>query len=646
MGEAPHPPAARGHASWLARVSPFVASLHGYDRARLKKDLVGALTVTALHIPEGMAYAQLAGLPPQAALYSTPAALALYALFGSSRQLIVAVSASVSVLSAATVGALAQQGSPRFVALTAALALLAGAVAALAGVLKLGRVAQFFSASVLSGFVFGLALIIAIKQVPKLLGIEGAKGGFFERLGFILSHLGQTHPLTLVVGASSIAALLLLGRVSRRIPAALAVLVLGIAVSALLHLDAKGVAIVGPIPSGLVSPRLPPGVGWQDLLKLLPGACGIALVAFAEAIGPARMFAAKHGYEVDPNRELVGLGAANVGGGLFRGFGMGCSLSKSAANDQAGSTTQVSSLVTAGLTLLVALFLTGLFRALPEATLGAIVVVAILGMMDVKELARLAHLRRADFLGAAVALLGVLAFDVLPGLLIAVGVSLFLTVYRASRPRLSELGRVPGTLDLAATHRESSAITLPGLHVFRPEEGLFFANATSLRDEVLVRVRDAASPVREVLLDLELTDDLDVPGADMLAGLHEDLSHRGITLALARVHAPTHRMLERTGVLEKVGAQNVYPQVSTGVEAWMARHESQVWQEWRLIHDGLDLVRARVDEAGATLHGEERHRQKDLLVQLDEAESRMRRLLDHLPHPPSDDDGGPRGPTH
>ncbi|RKG84856.1 SulP family inorganic anion transporter [Corallococcus terminator] len=645
MGQASRHASERTGSSWLARVSPFVASLRGYDSTRLKKDLVGALTVTALHIPEGMAYAQLAGLPPQAALYSTPAALALYALFGSSRQLIVAVSASVSVLSAATVGAMAQQGSPRFVALTAALALMAGAVAALAGVLKLGRIAQFFSASVLSGFVFGLALIIAIKQVPKILGIEGAKGGFFERLGFIFTHLGQTHVLTLIVGAASIAALLLLGRLSKRIPAALAVLVLGIVVSAVLHLDAKGVAIVGPIPSGLVSPQLPHGVGLKDLLGLLPGACGIALVAFAEAIGPARMFAAKHGYEVDPNRELVGLGAANLGGGLFRGFGMGCSLSKSAANDQAGSTTQVASLVTAGLTLLVALFLTGLFRALPEATLGAIVVVAILGMMDVKELVRLFHLRRGDFLGAGVALLGVLAFDVLPGLLIAVGVSLFLTVYRASQPRMSELGRVPGTLDLAATHREASAITLPGLHVFRPEEGLFFANATSLRDEVLTRVRDADVPVREVLLDLELTDDLDVPAADMLAGLHEDLSHRGITLALARVHRPTWRMLERTGVLAKVGPEHIYPQVAAGVEAWMAHHESQAWQEWRLIRDGLYLLRSRVDEAGAGLHGEERHRQEDLLVRLDEADRRMRELLNHLPHAPSGDDD-PRGTRH
>ncbi|NOK14350.1 SulP family inorganic anion transporter [Corallococcus exercitus] len=643
MGDEARRGASRSHTSWPTRVSPFLGSLRGYDRTRLKKDLVGALTVTALHIPEGMAYAQLAGLPPQAALYSTPAALALYALFGSSRQLIIAVSASVSVLSAATVGAVAQQGTPRFVALTAALALMAGIVAVLAGVLKLGRVAQFFSTSVLSGFVFGLALIIAIKQVPKLLGIQGAQGGFFERLGSILSHLGQTHPLTLAVGAASIAALLLLGRLSRRVPASLVVLVLGITASSLLRLDAKGVAIVGPIPAGLVPPQLP-DVGLKDLLPLLPGACGIVLVAFAEAIGPARMFAAKHGYEVDPDRELVGLGAANLGGGLFRGFGMGCSLSKSAANDQAGATTQVSSLVTAGLTLLVALFLTGLFRALPEATLGAIVVVAILGMMDVKALARLARLRRADFLGAAVALAAVLAFDVLPGLLIAVGVSLFLTVYRASQPRLSELGRVPGTLDLVATHRESSAITLPGLLVIRPEEGLFFANATALRDAVLALVRDAKVPVREVLLDLELTEDLDVPGADMLAGLHEDLSHRGITLALARVHAPTLRLLERTGALAKVERRNVHPQVSTGVESWMARHESQTWQEWRLIQDGLYLVRSRVDEAGAALHGEERYRQEDLLIRLDEADRRMRELLRKLPHPPADEDS--RGSTH
>lgn len=613
---------------WVSRLIPFAASVRGYRRAWFRHDVLGAFTVTALLIPEGMAYAQIAGLPPQAVFYAAPAGLVLYALFGSSRQLVVSASAAVAVVSAATVGTLTQTGSARFVALTAALALLAGLISVLAGVLRLGRVAQFFSASVLSGFVFGLALIIAIKQVPKLFGIEGVKGDFFERLWLLITHLPQTHPLTLLVGAVSIALLVGLERLSRRVPAALVVLVLGVVASAILGLQARGVAVVGHIPAGLAPPHVP-DAEWKDLFILVPGAAGLALVAFAEAIGPARMFAARHSYEVDANRELVGLGATNMGAGLFQGFAMGCSLSKSAANDEVGARTQVSSILSAGLTVVVALFLAPLFSTLPEATLAAIVLVAVSGMMEVPELARLRRLNRPDFFMALTALLGVLIFDVLPGLIIAVGLSLLLTVYRTSLPRLSEVGRVPGTTDLVAVHREPSAITVPGLLVLRPEENLFFANVEGLHDEVLRQLREARGPVKEVLLDLELTESLDVPSADMLRSLHDDLAHRGIVLSLARVHASTRRMMQRAGVLEKVGIDHVYPQVSTGVEAWLAHHESRAQQEWQLIRDGLHQLQASVDVAGSTLHGEERRRMEELRRRLDDADSGLGELMRH-----------------
>ncbi|MFP2959311.1 SulP family inorganic anion transporter [Myxococcus sp. 1LA] len=612
-------------ASWLARAVPFIDSIRGYRATWLKRDTVGALTVTALLIPEGMAYAELAGLPPTAAFYAAPAGLVLYALFGSSRQLIVAVSAAVAVLSAATVGALAQAGSPRFVVLTAALALMAGLISLLAGVLRLGRIAQFFSASVLTGFVFGLALIIAIKQVPKLFGIEGSEGNFFERLWFLLTHLGGTHPATLLVGAGSLIVLLALGRVSKRLPAALVVLALSIAVTALFGLDARGVGVVGQVQAGLVPPQVP-DVGLGDLLRLLPGASGIALVAFAEAIGPARMLAARHRYEVDANRELVGLGAANVGAGLFQGFSIGCSLSKSAANDAAGARTEVSAMLAAGFTLLVALFLTPLFRLLPEATLGAIVVVAVSGMMDVPEMRRLYRMRRADFLGAFVALVGVLALDVLPGLLLAVGVSLFLMVYRASVPRLSELGRVPGALAFGDVRQTPRPLTIPGMLMLRPNEGIFFANATSLRDEIMTRVRHAGPSLHAVLLDLEVTADLDVPGADMLAALHDDLARRRVTLMLTRVMAPTGRMLERTGVTAKVGAENLYAQVLDAVVEHLARAPAVTPEAQGLLRDGLRRLRLLVDEAGATLdsdEGADRERLQSLGRRLGRAESAL-----------------------
>ncbi|PTL82577.1 SulP family inorganic anion transporter [Vitiosangium sp. GDMCC 1.1324] len=606
---------------------PFLASMRGYRPSWLKRDLVGALTITALLIPEGMAYAQLAGAPPQAAFYACPVALVLYALLGSSRQLVVAVSATVAVLSAATISALAPSGSAHFLALTAGLAMLAGLISLLAGVLRLGRIAQFFSPSVLTGFVFGLALVIAIKQVPKLFGLKGAEGGFFERLWFVLTHLPRTHLPTLLVGASCLVLLVVLERISERLPAALVVLVLAILASHLLGLQARGVEVVGNIPSGLVAPRLP-GMKWSDVLTLLPGACGIALVAFAEAIGPARMLGARHGYPVNPNQELIGLGCANLGAGLFQGFSVGCSLSKSAANDQAGAHSQLSSLVAAGFTLLVALFFTPLFRALPEATLGAIVVVAVSGMMEVGELRRLSRLRRVDFLVSMTALLGVLVLDVLPGLLLAVGLSLFLTVYRASLPRLSELGRAAGTLDFVDMRHDPSARSLPGLKVLRPNEGIFFANAESLREEILEHVRRGPLSVQAVLLDLEVTTDLDVPGADMLAGLHEELESRGVTLMLARAIAPTQEMMERTGVLEKVGRDHLYPHVLGGVVDYLARHAPHARDERAFFHDGLHRLGTLAEEVEASMPDEEREQLERMRRELRQAES----ALEEPPH--------------
>ncbi|MFP2924370.1 SulP family inorganic anion transporter [Pyxidicoccus sp. 3LG] len=613
----------------LSHYLPFLSWMRAWHPRWLKRDLLAALTVTALLIPEGMAYAELAGVPPQTAFYAAPAALVLYALLGSSRQLIVAVSATVAVLSASTVGALAPAGSVRFIALTAALAMLAGVISILAGVLKLGRLSQFFSESVLTGFVFGLALVIAIKQVPKLVGVEGGDGNFFQRLWHLVTQLPQSHVLTLALGMGSLVLLVGLDRVSRRLPASLVVLVLGTAVAALLGLQARGVKVVGDLPAGLAGPQLP-DVSLKDLVQLLPGALGIALVAFAEAIGPARMLATKHRYEVDANQELIGLGAANLGAGLFRGFSIGCSLSKSAANDAAGARSEMSSILAAGLTLLVALFFTPLFRTLPEATLGAIVVVAISGMMDVKEMRRLYRLRRADFLVACGALLGVLVLDVLPGLLLAVGLSLVVLVWRASQPRLSELGRTPGTLDFADVRRQPAPVTVPGLLVLRPNEGIFFANATALRDEVVSRVERQSPGVRAVLLDLEVTADLDVPGADMLAELADSLEHRDVTLLLSRVLTPTQRMLDRTGVTEKVGHGHVYPQTLDGVVDYLARVAPHARDEWALIQEGLHRLRSLVDEALPSAEDEaDRHR-------LETLRGRLARIDDGL-----EDAGGP-----
>jgi high affinity sulfate transporter 1 len=548
---------------------PILQWLPNYNRTWLRTDLLAGLTIVALLVPEGMAYAELAGMPPQAAFYAAPAGLVLYAMFGSSRQLVVAVSSAIAVMSAATVTDLAPQGSAEFIVLTSVLALLVGAIATLAGILRLGRLAQFFSESVLTGFVFGLALVIAIKQLPKLFGLEAGHGNFFERLWDLIVHLPETHLPTLVVGLACLLLLILLERYFHRIPAALVAMVFGILVVTLFSLDGRGVHIIGEIPAGLAPPKLPL-VPLRDVLRLIPGAIGIALVAFAEAIGPARSFASKHKYRIDADQELIGLGMANLGAGLFQGFSIGSSLSKSAANDNAGAKSQMSGLIAAAATILVALFLTPLFRNLPEAALAAIVIVAIAGMFKVKEMWRLYRVRKADFALALVALLGVLIFEVVVGLSIAVATSLLVLIARASAPKLSILGRVPDSIDFSDVRRHPDNRTIPGLVIVRPNEGLFFANATSLAEEIRDEVLSSDPPARAVLLDLEMTFDLDVPSLDALVELKEGLAEEGVDLMLVRVHQDVREMLKHSGVLDKIGIDNVQAHVLDGVLDFLA----------------------------------------------------------------------------
>ena len=550
---APKPPPAKT----LARYLPILAWLPKYQRAWLRTDLIAGLTVVALLIPEGMAYAQIAGVPPQAAFYAAPIGLLAFAIFGTSRQLVVAVSAIIATMSFATVSLIAAPETPEFIVLTAALAVLAGLISILAGFLKLGRVAQFFSESVMVGFITGLALTVMVKQLPKLLGIEGGAGNFWERLYDVIIHLPETHPLTLIVGVLCLILLIALEHYFHKIPAVLVALVVGIALSTALGLEARGVEIVGEIPAGLARPQWP-AVGLQNWWLLLPGALGLALVNFAEAIGPVRSFAAAHKYEANPNQELIGLGAANFGAGLFQGFPIGSSLSKSAANDRAGADSQMSGIIAAVVTALVALFFVQWFYALPEAVLGAIVIVAVSGMIKVAKFKHLYRVRRADFILAAVALLAVLTFETLEALLIAVVVSLFALVWRTSQPRLAVLGRAPDSLQFGDIHRHPENRTLPGLLIVRPENGLFFANAEAIREVILSEMQSSAEPVKAVLLDLGATTDLDVPSADMLGKLHEDLAGREVRLMLARMIMPVRQMLELAGVMAKIRPEDVF----------------------------------------------------------------------------------------
>ena len=562
--------------SRLVHWFPILDWLPRYQRTWLRGDFIAALTVVALLVPEGMAYAVLAGLPPQTAFYVAPVALLIYAVLGTSRQQIVGVSSTVAVMSLATVSTVATPGSEEFIVLSAALALLVGTFSVLFGILKLGRVARFFSESVLTGFVTGLALIIAVRQMPKILGYEAEAEHFFVRIAELVVSLPGVHPTTVIVGAGTLALMVVLERFYHRIPAALVALGVSIGISQLLGLESAGVEVVGDIPSGLAPPVIP-DVSLADLSLLAAGALGITLVVFAEALGPAGSFARRHGYRIDPDRELIGLGAANIGAGIFQGFSVGASLSRSAANDAAGARTQMSSVIAAVLVAVVALFFTPLFSALPEATLGVIVIMAISRMIKIRELQRLFAIRKADFLLGMVALCGLLLFDVLPGLLIAVVASFLVLIYRASQPRVSVLqGGIENDEEtLVDRERVLESKPIHGVLIVRPDEGLYFANAGQIREQILSLI-NSEPDITAVVIDLELSSELDVPAADSLAELHETLQSRGVRMVLSRVHAEPRAMLKQHGLFDELGEASVYRRTLPAAMATLTASRSSV----------------------------------------------------------------------
>ncbi|MFI6432398.1 SulP family inorganic anion transporter [Rhodococcus oryzae] len=516
-------------------------SLQGYQGKWIRPDVIAGLTVWAVLVPEALAYATIAGVPPVVGLYAAIPSLILYAAVGSSRHLVVGPMSATAALSAAIIAPLAGADGGKYLALSAVLAIATGIVGLLAGMIRLGFIASFISEPVLKGFIVGLALTIIIGQVPKLFGVPKSEGNFFEQAWGVISHLGDTDWRTLTVGVLSLAVVLGLKRWLPLVPGSLLAVLLGIAAVTVFGLDGEGVEIVGHIDSGLPSVGLPGGVGFDDYVDLLGPAVGVLLIGFAEGLGAAKTYAAKAGYEVDANRELLGLGAANLGSGLASGMVVNGSLSKTAVNGGAGAKTQVSGLVVAALTVVTLLFLTGLFEKLPEATLAAVVIAAVIELVDVSALRRLYGVwtqrlgsiygpaARADFAGAVAAMMGVLLFDTLPGLVIGIGVSMLLLLYRSSRPHVAALAK-EGSLWVDA-ERHPEIATRPDVVVVRVEAGLFFANADHVKDRIEALCTDET---RTIVLDAETSPFVDVSAAEMLLQLRDTLGRKGIELRVAR----------------------------------------------------------------------------------------------------------------
>ena len=561
----------------LARHVPIATWLPAYDRSWLRGDALAALAVWAVLVPQAIAYAAIAGAPPQAGLFAALGAGVLYAVFGTCRELDVGPSSTIAVTAAAVlVPVVAEQSGRDYPALLAALAMLTGVALAAAGILRLGFVAEFLARPVLIGFISGIGVVIAVGQLPSLLGLPVHTGNVPETLWRLVSALDGLEWRTAVVGIVSLAALLGLRALNPTVPWALVVAMCSIAVSRALDLEAKGVAVIKDVPAGLPVPALP-NVGLGELSSLGGGAMALALVALAESVGSARSLAARRGYEVDPNQELVALGAANLGAGVLQGFPVDASLSRTAVAVGAGVRSRLSGLVVAALLVATMLFLTPLFEGLPKATLSAIIIAAVIGLVDVRGFRKLWRLDRDDASLALVAFVAVLFFGVLTGIVIAVVASLVALVQRVYRPSVAVLGHVSGETSrdedysFRSIERHPEYVTVPGLVVFRFSGELFFANATFFRDETLHLVDGADPPARAVLVDASAIYHLDTTAAAMLADLLDRLEARGVAFELARASTSLRDVLRRTGLDERIGATGFHTSVRAGVASFLLR---------------------------------------------------------------------------
>jgi sulfate permease, SulP family len=546
----------------LERAVPVSQELPGYSGGHAQRDVLAGVTVAALALPSAMAYAELAGLSPVNGLYALLLPVVAYVLLGSSRQLVIGPEGSISALVAAAVLPLAVVGSAEAVELAAALALLVGGCFLVARALRLGWLADYFSRPVLIGYLHGVAVVLVVSQLGKVLGLDIEARDPLLQLGEVVRELGDTSGLTLAVGTAALAVLIPLRYVASRFPAALLVVVGAIGVSWWLDLEERGVAVTGSVPSGIPDLELPIPSG-GDALLLLSAAVGIFLVSFADEILTARSFAGKHGQHVRADQEVLAMGAANVAAGLTQGFPIGASGSRTAVNDSMGVRTQLGGIVAAGTILLILLYLTDPISYLPKTVLGAVIIAAAIGLVDPKAWRALWTTDRVEVTIAAVTAAGVVAVGVLEALVFAVGLSIVDVVRRSARPHDAVLGWVEnlGRYGDVAVHR--SARVTPGVVVYRLDDRLFFANASYVKGRVLEAVRGAPGATHSVVFDAEAVTHVDATGLAALEDLVQRLRKEGIELSVARAKTPLTARLAEFGL----SGIPLHPTVRAAVEA-------------------------------------------------------------------------------
>jgi high affinity sulfate transporter 1 len=547
------------------RLVPALEWLPRYDSAWLRPDVVAGVTTASVIVPKAMAYATLAGLPVQIGLYTVLVPTVVYALLGTSRPLSVSTTTTLGILTAAQIAQIVPGGTgEQAMAVAATLALAVGAVLVLASVLRLGFVAQFISEPVLTGFKAGIGVVIVVDQVPKLLGVHFEKGSVFQNVVSILARLSDTHSATLSIAAATVALMVFVARLAPRVPAPLFAVAVGISASVVLGLQAIGVETVGAIPSGL--PQFtPPDVSL--LPRLWPGAVGIALMSFTESIAVGRAFSRRGETRPDANQELLALGAANAAGGLFGAMPGGGGTSQTAVNVRAGARSQAAALVTAATTVAVLWFLAPLISLMPQATLAAVVIATSIGLIDVGDLAAIRRVRTVEFRWAAAAMLGVVVLGTLPGILVAIILSMASLLRQANDPPLYVLGRKPGTdvfRPRTAEHPEDESFA--GLLIVRTEGRIYFANAQRLVDKAIALV--AANEPKVVLLDCGAVPDIEYTALKSLIDLEASLRESGIELWLAALNPAALAIIHRVPLGAQLGRERMYFNVPLAVAAY------------------------------------------------------------------------------
>jgi SulP family sulfate permease len=557
------------------RAVPVPGWVSGYERGWLRGDVLAGITVTAYLIPQVMAYAEVAGVPPEATLWAAVGGLTVYVFLGSSRQLSVGPESTTALMTATALGSLVAVGEDR-VPLAAALALMVGVCCLVGWLLRLGALADLLSRPVLVGYLAGIAFTMAASQLGKLLGVPEEASSFLDEVRQVFGHLDEAHGPTAALGLGTLAVLLTISHFFPRAPTALIGMLGATLVVAVFDLQDQGIAVVGDIPAGLPVPGLP-DVAAQDLTSLIGPAVGIAFVAYTDNILTGRAFASRKGENVDANRELLALGGANFGAGLLGGIPVSSSGSRTAIGDAVGQRTQLGGLATVVCTIVALLTLRPVLEAFPVAGLAAVVVYAATRLVDIHELIRFGHFRTSELVLALATTAAVLVLDVLLGIVAAIALSVLDLLRRVARPHDAVLGIVPGVAGMHDIDDYPSAQVVPGLMIYRYDSPLFFANAEDFRQRALASVDEAATPVRWFVLNAEAVSEVDITAADALDELRKELDRRGIVVGIARMKQELGEDLADTPFLQHVPSDRIFATLPTTVEAY---------QQWVNDHAG------------------------------------------------------------